>query len=443
MIGLVAASAAARLALIVAVAPWSRPLSEQLTLNRDSTLYHELAVALLERGEFRAAAEGFPEALRTPGYPAFLTFVYGVFGPLPWAAMLCQVALAALTAAVLFLALARVVDQRAAFFGALLFTLDPIVVLHDSILMSESLFTMCIALLLAAGVFALTGAQPRPPLGWALVGLCAGASAWVRPVSLYLPLCLVPVIVAVERAHPWRAGTRALTLIATFLIVVAPWFFRNQRELGAFSFSASGPHNLLVMNVGMMEARREQQPLRIVQHDLRREVAQAMTEAGADPNDNDLQRARYELRVAREHILVHLPAFLFQHLQGSAFMFANLATYDFARILGHPATEGDRTQGVVRSFLDTKDRAEWCVAGVVAPLLLLISTCVGLGVWRSRDTVAPEVTLFLLAVAAYFVLIPGAFAIGRFRIPAMPFLCGFGGIGAERLWTRWSHSRQR
>ncbi len=68
--------------------------------NVDALGYHQLAVNLLEHGAFSisTAPPLQPDAIRTPGYPAFIALVYLIFGVSPQAVLLLQVILDSLTA---------------------------------------------------------------------------------------------------------------------------------------------------------------------------------------------------------------------------------------------------------------------------------------------------------------------------------------------------------
>jgi hypothetical protein len=96
-------------------------------------------------------------------------------------------------------------------------------IVNDSLLMSESLYGLLIALALLAGVRLLE----RPSAARSLaLGAALGLAALTRQEALLLALLLVPVVV---RAGGPRVRNAALVLAAVALLT-APWALRNSLE---------------------------------------------------------------------------------------------------------------------------------------------------------------------------------------------------------------------
>jgi Dolichyl-phosphate-mannose-protein mannosyltransferase len=94
-------------------------------------------------------------------------------------------------------------------------------IVNDSMLMSESLYGLTIAITILAALWFLE--QPGPRRG-ALLGAALGLAALTRAESLLLVLVLVPFLL--RRAGGTRLRSAAAILVAT-AVVVAPWCIRN------------------------------------------------------------------------------------------------------------------------------------------------------------------------------------------------------------------------
>jgi hypothetical protein len=175
----------------------------------------------------------YPEAFRTPGYPAFLALFGGTSGLR--AAYLAQCVLGAFAAPCLVrIALALGCTPRAALVAGWLWALHPAVVTADALPLTESLF----------GSLALIGlslaARTTTPAGRAAAGLCIGLTALVRPLGLlYLPTALV---------LGWRTAPRKWTaagaLVLAAVVPSALWAARNASTGNGARVSTVGELNL-------------------------------------------------------------------------------------------------------------------------------------------------------------------------------------------------------
>jgi 4-amino-4-deoxy-L-arabinose transferase-like glycosyltransferase len=161
---------------------------------------------------------------RAPLYPAFLASILLVAGEDYVAIRVVQGLLGVATAALGFLAFAKLRPRFHAASGlavlALLF-LDPSIHLLDGEILSESLA----AFFMTAAVFAAVRAGPRPA-GLAAAGLCLGLLMLTRPEHLFFPVALA-LVLAILRAPRWKLLLPCL-LVASALVIL-PWSIRNYR----------------------------------------------------------------------------------------------------------------------------------------------------------------------------------------------------------------------
>ncbi len=175
----------------------------------------------------------YPEAFRTPGYPAFLALFGGTNGLR--VAYLAQCLIGAFASLCLVrIALTMGCRPRAALVAGWLWALHPAVVTADVLPLTESLF----------GSLALVGlalsAHKVTPAGRVLPGLCIGFTALVRPLGLlYLPTAII---------LGWRTASRkwlaAGAMVLAAVVPAAVWAARNASTGNGPRVSTVGEMNL-------------------------------------------------------------------------------------------------------------------------------------------------------------------------------------------------------
>lgn len=170
---------------------------------------------------------------RPPAYPAFLAGLYTLTdstrphgGPHRWTvARVAQALLGVLSVALIGILALQVFGRRVALVAlAVAAAYVPLIVVGGA-MVSEALF---VPLMLAATVCAVAGRRSSHRWRWGLAaGALTGLTALTRENGLLL---LVPVVIALWGARPWRSrrawAAPALALVAT-VAVIAPWTVRN------------------------------------------------------------------------------------------------------------------------------------------------------------------------------------------------------------------------
>jgi 4-amino-4-deoxy-L-arabinose transferase-like glycosyltransferase len=166
------------------------------------------------------------DALRPPGYPLFLT---AVGTPEPTEGFLrrvslVQAALGVLSVWLVYLVARSFLGAGGSLAAAGLTALSPHLAVISTYLLSESLFFF---LLLASLLTSLGAIRSQARWQYCAAGLLWGLSSLVRPTAeLFPPLALLAVFL-VPRLRKYRLPT-ALGFFC-FLLVMAPWFIRNQQ----------------------------------------------------------------------------------------------------------------------------------------------------------------------------------------------------------------------
>jgi hypothetical protein len=119
--------------------------------------------------------------------------------------------------------------------AALLAAVYPPLVADDSVLLSESLYCLMIALVILAALRLLEAPTGRRA---ALLGGAIGLAALTRSEAVLLLVLLVPLVVR-------RQARLALAAAGVAAVMVVPWCVRNTAEFGRFVTVATGDGSVL------------------------------------------------------------------------------------------------------------------------------------------------------------------------------------------------------
>ncbi len=229
------------LGVLVRLAVWLLLLPDPVKFyTPDSQGYEVRALNLLAQGVFSASEVPpyTPDMVRTPAYPAFVAGVYALTDPAPAAVTLLQCALGGLTAALtMWVATLLGLAAGPAALAGLIVAVDPVSVMTANLLLTETLFTA----LLVLGIGAVIRSRLAPAAGWAWLTAAAVAlalAALVRPIGQWLPVALLPLFGLAGDRQAWRGLLRAgLPFVLGASLLMVPWAYRNDRELGVFALS--------------------------------------------------------------------------------------------------------------------------------------------------------------------------------------------------------------
>jgi 4-amino-4-deoxy-L-arabinose transferase-like glycosyltransferase len=176
---------------------------------------------------------GVPSANTQPLYGYFLIPLYWIFGRHWLVVGLAQIAVAAVTALLVY-AIGRRVLPRYAALAAIVATLNPYLIWHDVHVNREILDQAVLAgLVLAAIVAVARRSIPYFVLTGALCGVAILGNS---------RLSALPVLIAIYAA--WRLpAQRALAVVAILVaagVVVSPWVIRNKVSVGCFAVTTDG-----------------------------------------------------------------------------------------------------------------------------------------------------------------------------------------------------------
>ncbi len=412
---------------IVAVA--AQPV---LSTTDDAEQYERLALSLL-MGRGYSYAAGVPSVERAPGYSFFLAGLFALVGHHTVAAQVASALFGALSVA-LAAWTARIVGGGGAAQGAAVLTaLDPYLVQSSTQILSEPLFA---AVLGGAVVLSLSAVRRDDLRLWAAAGFLIGLSSLVRPAGLVVGVALILGAVALAPTRSRRIML-GLVLSAAIAAPIAPWSIRNYAVLGEFVPIATAYRGLNLwtgalaatdgawLGAGAMEPHMAPvlarlPPLSPELDERRRAELARQRQAGVTP---EADRAFTEAAV--EMVKADPPGYVrLYFLNLTRTWLAPEGAWGLAQRVG-----GDRS-------------ARWLVWALVGlPQILLVGLTAALGLWRVRDDPAARLlALMLITYAAVHSLAPGDL---RLRVPVLPMVFVFCGLGADQVLHRWRRSERR
>jgi 4-amino-4-deoxy-L-arabinose transferase-like glycosyltransferase len=436
---------------IVAVHP------DRMWLN-DSASYLRPAVNLLAgHGFSQSESPPFvPDTVRTPTYPLFLVGLFAVAGRAPLAIALAQMALSAVTAVLVYVIGRRLLRERQALIAGLLFSLALGPVVYSVLILSETLFTF----MLVAWMALLLVCRHRGGVGWAIAaGVAGGLAVLCRPIAVLLPLPAAMLVIAGSRQRRRRHVAIALVFVVTVAAVIAPWVARNRRVLGFTALSTVAEYNLLYYSACSLTADRRDQSMARVRAEARERVeAELAGHDGATSREGNAttRAARYEAArarvwgaIARETLAEDPWRYVGRHLRDDLASLLPSVT-ELLELVG--VTEGGKGTlavlqrhglvAAVRHYFGGRLWPLWiaapCIIALGATYAGALAGAVALARQRAWHTL-----VFLLLPTLYFLLMPGAAAHPRFRVPVMPFVCLLAGAGVNSTWRSSSRRRCR
>jgi 4-amino-4-deoxy-L-arabinose transferase-like glycosyltransferase len=204
----------------------------------DMAQYHERAVHLATTGTL------YPDALRGPGYPAFLAVVYRLFGVSFWGARVANALVGGALSLVTGWLARRAGGAERAWMASAIVALYPGLVLSSVYLMPEGLYTL-------VAMLALLLVRHRSLTIGALAGAVAGLAILTRSVGVSLGVVAGVVAawaVVTGAATPRVALSRVAVFVGACAIVLAPWLTFTTRVTGGPLLDATSGMNVLLGN---------------------------------------------------------------------------------------------------------------------------------------------------------------------------------------------------
>lgn len=400
----------------------------------DTSSYLLPGMNLLLHGRFFNAMG--PEIDRTPGYPFYLALV-SAWGFVFAAAVQVVVSVLSILIVIRIARSAYCKSQDRnliALIAAWIFAVEPLSVIFSVRLLPETLFVFFLLLAMERLVVFMESERLEA------LGCCAFllvVETYVRPIGYYLAalIAIGLAVVLMRRAKlRWQAP---LALIAIALPLLGIWQMRNQVVAGFAGFSSVAQKNLYFYQAAGVLAEVEHRSLEDMQ--AREGYGDEAAYVKAHPEQvawsqgarADFQRSE-AMKVLREHPMAALGL----QAKGAAVVAFTPAAADLLRMLGgYP--EDAPTRVVAKSLVEQV--AELARKHIGVALVMMILECVLIGLYGFasftilRLPIRSSVKVLFIGLIFYFVVVSGGMqAVGRYRLPVMPFICilAAGGVHA-------------
>jgi 4-amino-4-deoxy-L-arabinose transferase-like glycosyltransferase len=205
----------------------------------DTSLYLNPALSLIQTGKFSTSPDNpTPEITRPPGYPLFL--LPGLMaGKVELLAISVQILLSCFTVYLIYrIALLLFARNSVGVLCALLYAVEPLSVIFTSQLMTETLFTTILAFSI---FFLLKYLESDNLIDLLVAGFAMALSAFVRPVSTFLPLWSAMLLLIagwIRRINKLKLTTCVIVFLSASMLPIFMWQARNRIETGYSGFSA-------------------------------------------------------------------------------------------------------------------------------------------------------------------------------------------------------------
>ncbi len=401
----------------------------------DSGGYVRAARALLDTGQFSAAVSGIPDALLAPGFPAFLAAVFALDSSnlVATAVVLCLVS--ALTCVPIFLIAESFGGCRAGGWAAALWAANLTSVAAAPLFLSDSSFTLLVALSLLCTVRYWREQRMRDLL---LAAALSALAMLVRVVGGASVAGLVLCALAARGTTRRRAVALAIVSVVVAL-VIGPWIVRNHRLGAGWRIETNSADMFYYYQAGTMASIVRDQPADSLRA---RWKAADDAEFAAHPDiyRDEADRIGYKSRKAQA--IIRTGPLLFARLQVQPTILLPDAP-TLLELLG--LTEGERgtldvlrRRGLVAAVAFYFEGKLWLLAllvpllGVIA-LTYVAAAAQALAWWRGGRRLI--LALWLMMVALYL-LAPGPITMPRYQLPALPLLTTMAGLACSALWSR-------
>lgn len=425
------------------------PQSPEIFHAADTDSYIRPAVELATTGKFNGYYDGLPELFRTPGYPLFLLPSVWL-GNVEAVTILLQVLLSCLTGYFIYqTALLLYRRERVALLCAGIYTIEPLSVLFTSKILTETLFSTVFTIFL---YYFLCYVNNKKFLDLAIAAITLVISAYVRPISYYLPvLIFLGMVVWVIWQEPNKKNL-FLHAVGFFLISVSLlgiWHWRNLQVANYPAFSSVNAVNLYYWTAPAIEANRTGKKFDEIQNEM--EVN--------DPKVMCFNQSLYGPKIAPDKITCNksqafrdmekegvrtikdnLPRYTLMHFDGLIRTLLGPAVSDYQILFGNPVDFPTRTGTTFQDgiFLHLKNMvikapdllAMYLILGVLSWSFIFLAV---VGLW-GRLPVGGLQLFTILSVGAYFIVVGGGtVGQGRYRHPLMPIVCLVAGYGLSLI----------
>ncbi len=418
------AGLALRLAFFVAVKPWQENYITKKIIMVDSEPYNTFALNILHDRSFQNTG-----TYRTPGYPAFIALVYAVFGARPWIVILIQAFIGTLTIFLVHLWARQWFDEKVANVSALLFAIEPHVIVYGACLLTETLFVFIVMLSMIAWYRSMSN---RNIALTAVSAALMGYAVLIKPVAVIFPAAIIFLVIIFNNTNLRFKIKSVIVYVLLFFLVMSSWMFKNYQQYGHFSLSHINGFNLLYVSAAYTEVARTGRTY----IDVCKDFDVAAREKGALDTSDLFKQSRIFSKLGLTYIRSHPVPFIKRHVTGMLTLFTNLASTDTMDLMGldsmkkkYNVYEFHNYVDMVKWYFQNKTFDEIIFGSCVSAFLILTYLFCFYGMWAALSEKLYFCFIINFSVAFYFCFMTGVFGVARYRLPLIPFYILFTAYG--------------
>lgn len=200
--------------------------------------YFEIASNLAKYSSF-ALDDLKPTALRMPGYPLFLAFIFKISRDW-WFVLFVQNMIAALGATLLYSISKKWLSQSWAIAAGLIWAFEPYSIDVSSQFLTETLYIFF--LLLIVYIFIQYKDKSKPIIFTVIIASMLAILAYIKPISLLLPVVFA---LAINYPLPNKIKiSQTIIIFAVFAALLFPWLIRNYLIFKTWQLSSDNSSSL-------------------------------------------------------------------------------------------------------------------------------------------------------------------------------------------------------
>lgn len=450
------------LAVIIAISGLSKTAAffhvqntdQSKILMPDSGSYLSTAQGLLHTGRFVLSPEraDLPQLERTPGYPFFIAVIFFLFGQAYTPLILIQILISLGTIFITYLIAQRLWQNTCiAVISSGLLAFDMLSFVYSQYILTETLFTCCLCAAILAWMHSIR--TPRSSfIGVMISGILFSLTTLIRPMTYYAIILIMLFWGFIWKTHQHLSWRKTSAMMMAFLIpwvlLVGGWQMRNYVLTGCADISLIQGINLLFYRGAGIVA--QQQGCSF--EDARQQLGYAQyRKLRSDPNTTGALLAQYNQRWTREGIRLirqHPILFFYDQARGA---FRMLFETDWNSLPTYLLGDTQHTSGPAGDLLHLTFAhyiQRWLIENPQYFLLFMMSVSYLILVYsgvlisffhfiQHRSPGWPFHSFLFMIIGYVIVISAGPEAYSRFRLPLMPLLCAYAGLGVFRILCRF------
>ncbi len=399
----------------------------------DQEIYVNLGLSMLQTGDFvYQTGSGFKiETARTPLYPTLLSIIWSITNYNPWAIVLIQSVLDALSCVMIGLVVSKVIPG-AFVLGGIFSVFNMNMIVSSGMILTDSLFLLLFTLFLWSTLTYLNKGNLKYMI---LLSAMLSLSILTRPVAYYLVFILSIVFLwylILKKESFKKIFFHITAFLLVIVIFLIPLIERNYHKFDSILItSQSGLHlsrYLVPLAVHFSEGVTYAEATTKIVSDIERSKQDNFIN-----NKNPFKSSYYESGIAMDHLLnLGILKITYSWLVGSVLNLSSsgVMAMPWLRSLPHKSfynTPGDNF--IQKIFIFSTDIASFkylavvVVANLISLLMFILKLFGVYSIVRDRDEYGGGWNVFfILGVIGYFLLITGPVIGVKYLLPIEPLL---------------------